>query len=111
MGDGEFEYLTSLSNVFMVLKIGIKELEKGLFLDFLPIFPVFTCPILGSSDWTSQFDLVFKTMEILVDANWTMRLFEPIPKHDLLKWLEIEFDTFTIGFNLLCLKLQGLICF
>ena len=50
MGDGEFEYLTSLSKIFMVLKIGIKELEKGLFLDFLPIFPVFTCPILGSSD-------------------------------------------------------------
>ena len=40
MGDGEFEYLTSLSKIFMVLKIGIKELEKGLFLDFLPIFPV-----------------------------------------------------------------------
>ena len=111
MGEGKFESLTSLLKIFMVLKIGIKELEKELVLDYLLIFPAFTCPNLGSSNWTSQFDLVFKTMEILVDANWTMRLFEPIPKHNLLKWLEIEFDTFTIGFNLLCLKLQGLICF
>ena len=35
MGEGEFESLTSLSKIFMVLKIRIKELEKRLVLDFL----------------------------------------------------------------------------
>ena len=75
MGEGKFESLTSLLKIFMVLKIGIKELEKGLVLDFLPIFPIFTCPILGSSDWTSQFGLVFKTVEILVNANLNYEAF------------------------------------
>ena len=49
MEEGEFENI-SLSKIFMVLKIGIKGLEKELVLDFLSIFPIFTCSILGSSD-------------------------------------------------------------